>query len=50
MVLKHECENCNSKFSINYKVEDCESDPLHCPFCGEYIFINEEINDEDEDY
>jgi hypothetical protein len=45
--IKHTCENCNSKFSVSYDEKVCETDPLHCPFCAEYIFLDDDV-DEDE--
>jgi DNA replicative helicase MCM subunit Mcm2 (Cdc46/Mcm family) len=46
--LRHLCDNCGSDFTIKYDDAQCETDPLHCPFCAEYIVDSEEINDDDE--
>jgi predicted nucleic acid-binding Zn-ribbon protein len=47
--LKHECSACSSKFTISYNEMNTESDPTHCPFCGEYLILNEEDFNEDDD-
>jgi DNA-directed RNA polymerase subunit RPC12/RpoP len=44
--LRHTCETCDSEFVIEYDEETTESDPLHCPFCSEYIIEGDEIEDE----
>jgi uncharacterized protein with PIN domain len=36
--LRHLCDECNSEFTLKYDEEIVESDPLHCPFCGTYIY------------
>ena len=46
--LKHICEACSSEFTIKYDSEQCESDPIHCPFCGEYLLEAEDYGDDDE--
>lgn len=47
--ITHECENCGSKFSITYDEDECESDPISCPFCQEYLFLDDdEVSDDDE--
>ena len=46
--LKHNCETCDSSFTIGYDEEICETNPLHCPFCGEYILDTEEYDDEED--
>jgi hypothetical protein len=48
---QHSCE-CGSKYVIQYDKEICETDPLYCPFCGEYIIdeigeIKNSFNEED---
>jgi DNA replicative helicase MCM subunit Mcm2 (Cdc46/Mcm family) len=47
-VLTYRCEYCNSKFRLEYEETECETDPLHCPFCSEYIDQEELDFDEDE--
>jgi len=47
----YSCE-CGSKYVIQYDKEMCETDPLYCPFCGEYIIdelgeIKNTFNEED---
>jgi DNA-directed RNA polymerase subunit RPC12/RpoP len=46
--LKHICEACSSEFSIKYDEEKTETDPLHCPFCGEYLIETENYDEDDE--
>jgi hypothetical protein len=46
MILKHICDECDSKFKIIYDEIDCESDPQFCPFCAEYIIVDENEQDE----
>ncbi len=47
--LKHECESCDSKFSISYDELNTESDPTFCPFCAEYLMLNNEYDGDEED-
>jgi hypothetical protein len=49
--IKHECENCDNTFKIVYDEEVCNADPIHCPFCAEYIIDNpsEESDDSMDD-
>ena len=56
MRLQHECTACGSDFTISYNEMHTESDPTHCPFCGEYLILDDESfgdedlhDDEDED-
>jgi len=44
--LSHQCDNCDSKFTIKYDIEKCEDDPHFCPFCSEYILETDETEDE----
>ena len=37
MANKHHSCECGSKYVIQYDKEICETDPLYCPFCGEYM-------------
>lgn len=46
--LHHSCDECGSEFSIRYDEDQVESDPQNCPFCGEYIYDLEEVDDDDE--
>lgn len=47
--LNHECENCGSRFTITYDEEICESDPISCPFCQEYLLLeNDDLSEDDE--
>ena len=47
------CSNCETKYTIQWDMEEHELQPLTCPFCG-YEVENEEdevewVNKEDED-
>jgi len=46
--INHTCENCDSKFTIKYDKEVCESDPIFCPFCAEMLFLDEDSFQDDE--
>ena len=48
MIIKHHCSECDSKYKIEYDIEDCEDNPKFCPFCSGYI-MEEEV-EQDEDY
>ncbi len=52
MANKHHSCECGSKYVIQYDKEVCETDPLYCPFCGEYMIdeideIKKSFNEED---
>ena len=47
--LHHICNECSSEFTLKYNEEQTESDPIHCPFCGEYLLEAEEFQDDDDD-
>ena len=47
-ILKYNCESCDSQFSIQYDPLICESDPVHCPFCSEYLLDNDMKIEDDE--
>ena len=48
--LQHECSACGTEFSITYNEMYTESDPTNCPFCGEYLILEQEdFDEEDED-
>jgi predicted nucleic acid-binding Zn-ribbon protein len=52
MRIQHECTACGSEFAISYNEMNTESDPLHCPFCGEFLLLDDESfedNDDDEE-
>jgi predicted nucleic acid-binding Zn-ribbon protein len=44
--LRHECTACSSKFTVSYNELYTESDPTHCPFCGEYLILDDEDFDD----
>lgn len=50
LVVNHVCENCESHFVLHYDETECESDPMHCPFCGEYIELEEDDFEDPEEY
>ena len=43
----HTCSECESEFIISYDENINESDPTYCPFCGEYLFIDDSIQDDE---
>jgi predicted nucleic acid-binding Zn-ribbon protein len=47
MIIKHQCSNCDSKFTIEFDVEECEDNPKFCPFCSSYIIEDEMEQDDD---
>ncbi len=47
--LKIKCEECYSKFILNYDDENVESDPLFCPWCAEYFEKDKDLDDDYED-
>ena len=53
MKIHHECTACGSTFTISYDEMETESEPTNCPFCGEYLLLEdadfEDEYDEDED-
>jgi len=46
--IHHSCEECGSEFTIKYNENECESDPLHCPFCSAYMLESKKYDDEDD--
>lgn len=46
--LKFQCENCDCIFTVNYKEEECETDPSFCSFCAEPLFYDEDLEVDDE--
>lgn len=49
MNINHTCSACSSEFSISYNEMHTESDPSFCPFCGEYLILDEDDFSEDLD-
>jgi len=47
MRIQHECTACGSAFTITYDEMQTESDPSHCPFCGEYLILDDENFDDE---
>ena len=48
MRIQHECTACGSEFSISYNEMHTESDPTHCPVCGEYLILDDESFDDED--
>jgi len=42
------CEFCTSIFRVEYNKEEIEDEPGFCPFCGDKIFLDEEIEFEED--
>lgn len=49
MNINHTCSACASEFSISYNEMYTESDPTFCPFCGEYLILDDDDFAEDGD-
>jgi hypothetical protein len=47
VTLNHNCGECSSEFTIKYDEELCEDAPHYCPFCGEYLIDELEIEDDE---
>ena len=48
MRIQHECTACGSAFTITYDEMQTESEPTNCPFCGEYLLLeDDDFGDED---
>jgi hypothetical protein len=45
--LKHSCENCDTEFTIEYDIDNSETDPLYCPFCSDYMLDTEDEIEEE---
>lgn len=46
--LKHTCGSCDSEFTIEYDDMQTDSDPIICPFCGEYLVLEDDDFVDDE--
>ena len=49
MIIKHQCPDCESKYTLEFIIEDCEDDPIYCPFCSSYILLEGDELQDDED-
>jgi len=49
MIIKHQCSECDSEYTIEFSLEDCEDNPTYCPFCSSYI-QEDEVEQQDDDY
>ncbi len=54
-IVKEECSNCDSYFSISFQTEMVSTEiPAHCPFCGALIedydeeFVEEDLEIEED--
>lgn len=43
------CENCGSKCRIIYDTDQVHYDPESCPFCGEVVGLEEDLDEEDDE-
>jgi rRNA maturation endonuclease Nob1 len=50
MQIKHNCEECESLFKLQYDEHKCESDPQYCPFCGSYLILDDTQSEDEEEY
>lgn len=42
--LQRTCDECDSKFTIQYDENLCEDDPTFCPFCASYLIDEEDTS------
>ena len=42
--VKKHCSNCDTKYSVEWNIEEQDLEPLTCPFCGYEV----ELDDVDE--
>jgi hypothetical protein len=47
VTLHHNCGECSSEFNIKYDELECEDAPHYCPFCGEYLVDELDIEDDE---
>lgn len=47
--LHHTCDECESEFAISYSENNCDDDPIYCPFCSTYLIIGDIEHDDEED-
>tara|TARA_Y100001972_G_scaffold37083_1_gene45598 strand:+ start:2695 stop:2841 length:147 start_codon:yes stop_codon:yes gene_type:complete len=40
-LLEYECDECDSKFTIEYGIRGTDSEPTYCPFCSSYLQYEE---------
>jgi transcription initiation factor IIE alpha subunit len=43
---KKTCSSCETKYSIQWDIEEQDLEPLTCPFCGHEV---EEVSNDEED-
>lgn len=45
-----ECSSCGADYDLGYDPDESNTEPLYCPFCGEFLSNDddEEFADEDE--
>jgi len=55
---KKHCSNCETKYTIEWDIEEQDLEPLTCPFCGHEVSIDDveeveqryETNEEDDSW
>ena len=55
---KKHCSNCETKYTIEWDIEEQDLEPLTCPFCGHEVGIDDveeveqryETNEEDDSW
>ena len=56
--VKKHCSNCETKYTIEWDIEEQDLEPLTCPFCGHEVSIDDveeveqryETNEEDDSW
>ena len=48
MRINHECTACGSESTISYNEMQTETDPIHCPFCGEFLLLDDDSFDDED--
>ena len=43
---KKHCSNCETKYTIEWDIEEQDLEPLTCPFCGHEV---EELEDDEQE-
>jgi DNA replicative helicase MCM subunit Mcm2 (Cdc46/Mcm family) len=45
--IQHTCEECETEFAIEYDELEAEDGPCMCPFCGGYMIMDLDENDDE---
>lgn len=40
------CNECDSKFKLEYQEENVEDSPSYCPFCGSRVDYSDDMDDQ----